>query len=525
MTKKMLFLTVILATLLALTGCSSPALAENSEGAEVTDAETSDNASDRPEGWTEASHGDDVDPDYDTVFPQDEVNRMDITLTEENWAAMLADMTDLYGEFGQGSGMGDRPANPQGDLAPGQRPAPGEAPEDGEAPFQPQNPPGGDKQPDWQANLGDGFPAGPQTADSTNPIWVTATISFEGNTWDYVGLRFKGNSSLKSAWSSGNYKLPFKLDFDQFEDDYPKIDDQRFYGFKQLSLASNFNDDSYLREKVTADIFRAFGLASAHTAFYEVYVDYGEGPIYFGLYTMVEMVEDTVISQQFESDEGNLYKPEGSGATFAAGAFNEASFDKETNQDEDDYTDIEALYAALHADTRLTSPASWRSDLESIFDVDTFLRWLAVNTVVQNWDTYGLMSHNYFLYTDPEDGLVTWIPWDNNHALSGTGRQNTLSLSLDEVTEKWPLIRFLMDDALYHEQYDSYVNAVVDTVFVPDEMAETYQFYHALIAESALAETEDATMLKSQAAFENSVEELINQVNNRYQAVQDYLSE
>ena len=176
----------------------------------------------------------------------------------------------------------------------------------------------------------------------------------KGDTWDYVGIRFKGNSSLMTAWSSGNLKLPFKLDFDQFEDDYPEINDQRFYGFKQLTLASNFNDNSYLREKVTADIFREFGVPSAQTAFYEVYVDTGDGPVYFGLYTMVEAVEDTVISQQFASDEGNLYKPEGSGATFAEGSYNEASFDKETNQDEDDYSDIEALFAILHGESRLT---------------------------------------------------------------------------------------------------------------------------------------------------------------------------
>jgi spore coat protein CotH len=357
-----------------------------------------------------------------------------------------------------------------------------------------------------------------------NPIWVTANITFEGDTWENVGVRFKGNSSLRSAWSSGNYKLPFKLDFDQFEDDYPEIDDQRFYGFKQLSLASNFNDESYLREKVTADIFREFGVPSAHTAFYEVYVDYGEGPVYFGLYTMVEMVEDTVISEQFASDEGNLYKPDGSGATFAAGSFNEASFDKETNQDEDDYSDILAVLDALHADTRLGDPAAWRSGLEAVFDVDVFLRWLAVNTVVQNWDTYGLMSHNYFLYTDPDTDLVTWIPWDNNHALSGMGMREALSLSLDEVTDQWPLIRYLMDDPVYQAQYETYVGAVVETVFIPEEMAQTYQTYHELIAESALAETEDATMLRSAADFENSVLSLTQQVTERYQAVQAYLN-
>ena len=238
---------------------------------------------------------------------------------------------------------------------------------------------------------------------------------------------------------------------------------------------------------------------------------------------MVEVVEDTVISKQFTSDEGNLYKPEGSGATFTEGSFTEAAFDKETNQDEDDYSDIEALFAVLHDESRLTDPASWRSDLERVLDVDTFLRWLAVNTVVQNWDTYGNMSHNYFLYTDPEDGLITWIPWDNNHALDGTGKSKALSLSLDEVTDEWPLIRYLMDDPMYQDQYESYVEAVVETVFIPDEMAITYQYYHDLIADSALAETEDATMLRSQAAFENSVTDLIDQVNSRYEAVQEFI--
>ena len=42
----------------------------------------------------------------------------------------------------------------------------------------------------------------------------------------------------------GILKLPFKLDFDEFEDDYPQIDNQRFYGFKKLSLKNNYDDQS-----------------------------------------------------------------------------------------------------------------------------------------------------------------------------------------------------------------------------------------------------------------------------------------
>ena len=143
-------------------------------------------------------------------------------------------------------------------------------------------------------------------------------------------------------------------------------------------------------------------MVSAQTAFYEVYVDYGEGLQYFGLYTAVEIVDDTVIKTQFTEDSGNVYKPEGTGAAFVDGTFNEATFEKQTNQDEADWSDIEAVFAALNSNLRTSDPAAWRADLETVLDVDAFIRWLAVDTIIQNWDTYGAMAHNYYLYTEPD---------------------------------------------------------------------------------------------------------------------------
>jgi spore coat protein CotH len=33
---------------------------------------------------------------------------------------------------------------------------------------------------------------------------------------------------------------------------------------------------------------------------------------------------------------------------------------------------------------------------------DVFLKYLAVNGIIQNWDIYGLMVHNFYLYNDPD---------------------------------------------------------------------------------------------------------------------------
>lgn len=360
-----------------------------------------------------------------------------------------------------------------------------------------------------------------------NPEWVEAIIEFQGNTWTHVGVRYKGNSSLTSGWNSGQSKLPIKLDFDEFEDEYPEIDDQRFYGFKQLSLANGFSDDSFLRDAATSEILAEAGLPVAETAFYEVVLDYGEGPVSLGLYTVIEVVDDTVVDRVFGSDDGNIYEADGPAATFAAStvAQIESSFEKENNEDDADWSDIEALFDMLHADERTTDPATWRAGLETIFDVDGFLEWLAISAVIEHWDAYGNMSHNYYLYNDPDSGQLTWISWDHNMAMweggnGGGGRgpgNQEVSLDKAEIDDNWPLIRFLLDDPVYYERYLDYLAETIEGPFNADEMAELYQQMADLIAPYAAADV-------GAEAFEAAVQQLIEHAYQRADDVEAFLA-
>jgi len=488
----------ILITIILVSACSTPAAANSINSTDNILSEDIDSASEDNQGEPDQDPVNDG-PNYDIVFPQDEVNEITITISQENWELMMEDMTALYGE--QGSGQRAGPAG-----RPGQAPDKGQnSAADGQSPppaMRPERP-------------GEGMMG---SNEDKNPVWVEAEFSFDGDSWEHIGIRFKGNSSLRSTWGNDSYKLPFKLDFDQYEDEYPETEDQRFYGFKQLSFASNYRDDSLLREKIAADLFREAGVPSAQTAYYAVNIDYGEGPVYFGLYTAVEVVDDTLIETQFSDDSGNVYKPGGSGATFAAGSFSESSFDKETNQDEDDYSDILALYDALHDESRLSDPKSWRQNLEIVFDVDTFLNWLAVNTVIQNWDTYGVMQHNYYLYNDPDTGQLVWIPWDNNESFKSNGQmrdRSALQIDLSGVGEKWPLVSYLRDDPVYFQNYLSYLESFLDDVFVLEEMVDTYQYYHNLITPYVLDEGQEFSQISSGQAFDKSVNDLIQHTEER----------
>lgn len=411
----------------------------------------------RPAGWSDKTHGNGVDPGYATVFPAGRVLQMEISLSADAWQGMLDDLTTLIGPRGTGGTQPGGGAPPPG----------GVPPQGGGAPPQGGAPPGGG---------GRGGDFTPQ-----NPAWAKATVKFDGKTWTNVGFRFKGNSSLNSAWRSGTDRIPFKLDFDQWEQDHPEIADQRFYGFKQLSLSNNFGDASFYRETLAYGLFREAGLPWANTASYEVVLDRGEGSKSLGLYTVIEVVDDTVISRLFKEADGNIYEADGQGATLAASVAGQikASFEVEGGKNAD-HADVTKLHSALHDGTRTSDPAAWRKSLESVFEVEPFLEWLALSAAIQHWDTYGAMSHNYYLYNNPENGKLTWISWDHNLVLGATpsfpgggggqppaggvggpgggrGIGRAASLERKETGEQWPLIRFLLDQPEYYERYARYV--------------------------------------------------------------------
>ena len=417
--------------------------------------------------WSEATHSNDVDPDYDIVLAQDKVNSIEITMTSDDWQNIQDDMESKWGiAFGAG----------------GQQ-------------------------------HGGGF-------SSEEADYVAVSLKCNGLEWYKVGFRLKGNSSLSSTWRNGIYKLPFRLNFDKFEDTYPQIKNQRFYGFKELSMSPGANDNTLIREKVGADIFLMAGIPSARTSFYKVYINFGSGKKYCGVYTMVEIVDDTMIKDQFQNNNGNIYKPESTFQTFA-----ESEFEKKNNEDANDYSDVEAAITALNNTLRTTNPEQWRINLEATFNVDHFIKWLAVNTVMLNWDTYGNMAHNYYLYNEPSEGL-TWIPWDNNESMMSKGN-NAITMSLSGISSSWPLIRYVIDDDVYNASYRVYVKDFTDNIFTTEKMNTLFDKNHDLISPYVIGpeETEGGkyTQLTSTASFTSALTDLKNHVVTQRSAVSAYL--
>ncbi|MCP4679232.1 MAG: hypothetical protein GY854_27845 [Deltaproteobacteria bacterium] len=531
----------------------------------------------RPDGWGDKSHGPDAPPNYDIVFAQDRVSRIDIAITPQNWTKMLEDMESLAGPFAMGRDLpGLSPGN-MGEQIPPElidaclNKVTGEVCQGSVLGFIVQGScmqfPGvamfcvpkmfGDMRTCDDKNPGDPclFKVLGAEIDGTctenekgelicqflglgmddttdlieqDPVWVPCTVHFEGKQWNHVGVRFKGNSTLLITWATGSLKLPFKLDMDEFEIEYPKVLDQRFYGFKKLAFANNAFDSSYLREKVTGDLFRAGGVPASTRAFYRVFFDTGEGPTYFGLYTMAEVPGRTMFIAEFGDTGGNLYKPQGTPATWQEGLpVDENSFSKKTNELEADWSDVMQARGALHACRE--NPSEWRTALEKRMHVSGFLRWLALNTVMQDWDTYGNLPHNYYLYGDPsEDGRLHWIPWDHNMALgSPFAIAPPLPLDMSIVSDEWPLIRFLLDDQVYKNLYWSYIIEFSQGAFAAADVKAKLQKEHDLIAPYVIGELGEIpgySVLMQESRFETDLGSLLDFVDKRHKAIREALN-
>jgi hypothetical protein len=288
-----------------------------------------------------------------------------------------------------------------------------------------------------------------------NPRTFHADVTFAGKTFRSVGLRYKGNSSLRR---DDGERLPLRIEADAFEDEDPAVDDQRIFGFEALSFAPGAMDASRMHQVLASEVFRAHGVPAPLSTFVEVTLDFGAGPVSLGVYAMTEIPDKPLLDRDFGEHDGHLYKPEGKGAHLVT--FDEASYDLESGDEATAYRDLRALLAALHAPQ--TDRAAWRTQLAATFDVDGFLQARAVNQAISNWDTYGALAHNFYLYTS-EDGVTHFLPWDFDLAFDGSGNSDLAQTSFGG---EWPLLQAIARDAVLATRYQQYLQAFYD-----DEMA------------------------------------------------------
>ncbi|MFT3852145.1 MAG: CotH kinase family protein [Ilumatobacteraceae bacterium] len=242
--------------------------------------------------------------------------------------------------------------------------------------------------------------------------WISATVTIDGVTYEQVGLRLKGNSSLRNVGTdSAAEELPWLLKFDEL------VDDQRYGDVEELVIRSN-NSATALNEALALDLLELAGLAS-QDAMYAGFSVNGSAAV---LRLAVENPDDEWVDTWFGTD-GSLYKAE-SGGDYSYRGDDAAAYDEVFDLEAGDDEELTGLSAFLRF-VNESDDATFAAELGDWLDVEAFARYLAMMELLSNSDDIDGPGNNSYLYRDPTTGLMTVVPWDMNLALgvgAGGGR-------------------------------------------------------------------------------------------------------
>jgi spore coat protein CotH len=321
--------------------------------------------------------------------------------------------------------------------------------------------------------------------------YVRADMWYDGELIPDIALRPKGNSSLSMTIGMNSIKFGLKADLNFFNSA------RSLNGVKKLNFNNGFSDPTFIRERLSYELFEQMGLPTPRSAFVDVWIN----DIHLGLYDMVEQVDQAFLGRYFPSATGNLYKPEmpasylkwteadlkasATGQKAASdnldinlGGGNFGEILKALGQESltgqkaetpptntpgmgkngglmgpnglkwggegdllqqmclktnENKPDSSALFRLLEVLNK-EPDETFAGEIEKVLDVDQVLRYLAVSTVLVHLDNYTGMGHNYYLYE--VDGKFTIIPWDLNMSF---GNLNC-NLNLDRI------INFFIDE-------------------------------------------------------------------------------
>lgn len=227
----------------------------------------------------------------------------------------------------------------------------------------------------------------PESGSRPSPYnYYKGTVIIEGERIENVGIRKKGFLGSASA-----HRPSLKFNFGTF------TQGREFRDLELMTLNNNDQDASQLKQYLAYQLFNEAGVESPRCSLAKVTVNGND----VGVYSHVESVNKQFVKRRFASGKGNLY--EGQIADFREGFSDK--FEKKTHKKKADFSDIEAVTTALQSDDENLLAA-----LEKVVNVDQYIRYWAMESLVGHRDSYSGNLNNFLVYHEPVSGQFNFIP-------------------------------------------------------------------------------------------------------------------
>ncbi|GAB4312124.1 MAG: hypothetical protein Kow00127_02520 [Bacteroidales bacterium] len=226
------------------------------------------------------------------------------------------------------------------------------------------------------------------------------------DTVEDIGFRLRGNTSRQAA------KKSFKISFNTFQPG------RKWHGLEKLNLNGEHNDPTIMRSKVAWHILRKAGIPAPRANHVLVYINGN----FYGVYINVEHIDENFALSRFSDDSGNLFKclypadldykgdnPD----LYKEEIYGRRAYDLKTNKGVDDYSDLAHLIDLVNN----TPDQDLECRLNDYFNLADYLKIMAIDVLIGNWDGYIYNKNNYYLYHNPLSGRFEYIPYDLDNTL------------------------------------------------------------------------------------------------------------
>jgi len=234
------------------------------------------------------------------------------------------------------------------------------------------------------------------------PIHVTADdFPNDGQTTNAT-LRQRGNTARFGPQKSFRIKLDSK--------------DILWRNERRLQLNKHPFEFTRIKNKLSFDLLRTIPhFPSLRTQFINLWIDDGQGPEDYGLFTHVEFAGGQYLKNRGINPNDNLYKIDF--FEFSEGDLNRLQVDAEgqpldkaefeTRLEIESGTDHRKVGEML---TAMIDPSrSFDSILDQYFNRNNVLTWITVNLLLHQTDA---ITHNFYLYNPEGSDRFYFLPWD-----------------------------------------------------------------------------------------------------------------
>lgn len=276
-----------------------------------------------------------------------------------------------------------------------------------------------------------------------------------------IGFRVRGNTSRDA------YKKSFKISFNEY------TQGEKFKGLEKMNLIGQHNDPSLLRSWMSLTMLTDNNLISPRSSYIKFYIN-GQ---YKGIYLNIEHIDDEFVQSRFINDDyGNLYKCNW-GADLNYIGFNQSDYydiyELKTNEVTNDYSDLIQFIQTLNSISYEDFPCF----IEEHFEVEMYLKTLAIEMIIGHWDGYAYNKNNYYLYQRPSNSKFVFIEYDMD---------NTFGIDWFDIDwanrdlNSWhnndrPLIERLLSYPFYKNMFNNYLNQILNELNTSEWYSSLYQ--------------------------------------------------